>query len=161
MKQTFRALNRAQITFLPEPEQYIDLAETDPEIFTPLDIQNVTNRAIDRGLQDVPLFYRGDTVTLEATLLDFRGNPFPGLATATSIQMAVKKLVPTRQVLFVLTGVLIDAPTGRVDFVLTSAQTNQVDVDEAICNPRVEYAPTQYITFETTPVNFRDSAFTT
>jgi hypothetical protein len=160
MKQTFRGLNRVQVTFLPEPEQYIDLAEADPEIFTPLDLQNVTNKAIDRGLQDVPLFYRGDTVTLEATLLDFRGNPFPNLATAVSIQMAVKKLVPTRQVLFILTGAVIDAAVGRVDFVLTPTQTNQADVDEAICNPRVEYAPGLYITFETTPVNFRDSAFT-
>jgi hypothetical protein len=158
MKITFRAIDRVQIALMEEALDEFDLVANDPRTYTPLDLRRKIFE-VDKGLQDVPVFHRGDTIPMETTLLDFRGNPHPDLATALSIQLAVAQLTPVRKLLFTVSGTLVDALTGRVDFVLTPAETDQPTVDEAIGNIRVEVAAGEYKTFEVFSVAFKDSAF--
>ena len=158
MKITFRATDRIQIALMEEALSEFDLVADEPRTYTPLDLRRKVYE-IDRGLQDVAVFYRGDTIPMEVTLLDFRGNPFPGLDTAISIELAVAQLTPIRKLLFVVVGSVVDLLTGRVDFSLGPTETNQVSVDEAIGNVRVEVAPGEFRTFEIFSANFKDSAF--
>lgn len=158
MKITFRAIDRVHLTLMEEALSEFDLVANDPRIYTPLELRKKIFE-VDRGLQDVAVFHRGDTIPLEATLIDFRGNPHPDLATALSIELAVAQLTPIRKLLFTVSGTLVDALTGQVDFQLTPTETNQTDVDEAIGNVRVEVAAGEYKTFEVFAVNFKDSAF--
>lgn len=159
MKLTLRSNNRVRIVLLEDRPQYLGVAANDPHVFTPLDLKSA-NQQKSKGLQDVPVLYRGDTVPLDVTLLDYRGNPFTGLNTAVSITLGVKKLVPVPGVLFTLAGSLVDALTGLVLFTLTPTHTNQVDVDESIANVRVETSAGVYVTFETFPIQFLNSSFT-
>lgn len=158
MKITFRAIDRVQIALMEEALSEFDLAANDPKTYTPLELRRKIFE-VDRGLQDVPTFHRGDTIPMEVTLLDFRGNPHPALTTALSIQLAVAQLTPTRKLLFTVDGTLVDALTGRVDFELTATETDQPDTDQAIGNVRVEVAAGEYKTFEVFSVAFKDSAF--
>lgn len=158
MKITYRAVDRLKVAFMQEGPE-LDCAANDPKHTAPMEIRKTWYK-VDRGLQDVPVLYRGDTVPLEATLLDVRGNAFPGLDTAVSIQLAVKKLVPLQEQLYILVGTVVDASKGRVDFTFAAANTDIPDVDEAILSVRVEKTAGEYVTFETDMVHFRDSAFT-
>jgi hypothetical protein len=157
-KITYRAVDRLEMAFMQEGPE-LDVAANDPRHTCPMEMRK-TPYKVDRGAQDVPVLYRGDTIPLEATLLDVRGNAFPDLASAVSIKLAVKKLVPLQELLYVLDGTLIDAALGRVDFLFDAVSTDMPDVDEAILSVRVEKAAGEYVTFETDMVHFRDSAFT-
>ena len=147
-----------QMAFIEEGPE-LDMAANDPKHRAPMEMR-ATFYKIDRVAQDVPVIYRGDTIPLEATLLDVRGDAFQGLDTAVSVQLAVKKLVPVQQLLYVLTGSVIDAGLGRVDFLFDAASTNLPEIDEAILSVRVEKTTGVFVTFETDRVVFRDSAFT-
>lgn len=157
MKIIYRCWDKLEMAFLEEgPET--DVAANDPKHRAPMEIRG-TFYKVDRGAQDVPVIYRGDTIVLEATLLTARGDAFPGLDTAVSIQLAVKKLVPVQQLLYVLDGAVVDAGLGRVDFTFETANTDLPNVDEAILSIRVEKTAGEFVTFETDMVTFRNSAF--
>lgn len=158
MKITFRATDRIALGLVEQIQEEFDIPASDPLHFTPLELHYKHYR-VDKGLQDMMSLFRGDTIPLDVTLLDYRGNPHPALATALSIQLAVSQLVPIRQQLFVISGTLVDALTGRVNFTLSPTETDQVDVDEAIGNVRLEVAAGEYKTFEAFHVAFKDSAF--
>ena len=158
MKITFRAIDRIHIGLVEETLAEFDLAAANPTHFTPLELKN-KRFGIDKGLQDMPVIYRGDTLPIEATLLDFRGNPHPALETALSVQLAVSQLTPVRKLLFAVTGTVIDPLLGRVDFELTPEETDQASVDEALGNVRLEISAGEYKTFESFSVHFKDSAF--
>ena len=158
MKITFRAIDRVQFTLIEEALSEFDLVANEPKTYTPLELRSKIYE-VDKGLQDVAVFHRGDTIPIESTLIDFRGNPHPDLATAVSIELAVAQLTPTRKLLFTVAGTLVDALTGRVDFELTPTETDQADTDEAIGSVRVEVAAGEYKTFQVFPVHFKDSAF--
>src|SRR3989304_5405791 len=147
MQITFRAIDRIRLTLLEEVLSEHDLAAEEPRTITPLDLRRKIYE-VNKGLQDVPTFYRGDTVPIESTLLDFRGNPPPALATAISVELAVKKLTPVPQQLFLVAGSVVDAALGRVDFSLGPVQTDQADTDEAIGTVRLEVIAGAYTTFE-------------
>ena len=157
MKITFRAIDRIQLTLLEVAQDERDLVANEPIHFTPLDLRG-KRYEVDRGLQDMAVFYRGDTVPLEVTLLDFRGNPHPGVATATAFEMGFAQITPIRQQLFILSGTLVDAPTGRVDFIMDAVNSDQIDVDEAIGNVRITVGGV-FTTFEVFSTHFKDSAF--
>ena len=158
MKITYRSLNKLEVSFLQEGPE-LDVAANSPRHTAPME-QRTTFYKVDRGGQDVPVIYRGDTIVLEATLLDVRGNAFPGLGSMQSIKLAVKKLVPVQQLLYVIEGVLVDAVKGRVDFTFGVTESSQPDVDEAILTVRVEPTLGEFVSFETDMVHFRDTAFT-
>ena len=158
MKITYRALNKLEVSFLQEGPE-LDVAANGPKHTAPMEMRK-TFYKVDRGGQDVPVIYRGDTVVLETTLLDVRGNVFPGLDTMESIKLAVKKLVPVQQLLYVIDGVVVDAVKGRVDFTFGVTESDQPDVDEAILTVRIEPAVGEFVSFETDMVHFRDTAFT-
>lgn len=160
MKIILRGRQTIEKTLIQVEPQIIAPAE-DPTVITPLSL-DVYHYQPDRGLQDMANFFRGDTVNLDITLLDFRENPFPDLDTATSIEIAFRQLTPVRKQLFVLTAdSVVDPLLGLVRFILTPTQTNQAAVEEAVANVRVEVAPGEYVTFETFSATFRDSAFVT
>ena len=110
----------------------------------------------------MPVIYRGDGIPVETTLLDFRGNPLPELALpGTVVELAVKKLTPVPEQLFVIAGTVSDALTGKVDFVLSSTETSQATTDEALMNVRVTPSGADPITYEDVSIFFKDSAFST
>jgi hypothetical protein len=110
----------------------------------------------------MPVVYRGDGVPLELTLLDFRGNPLPALATpGVVLELAVKQVVPVPEQLFVITGSVVEAITGRVSFTLSPTETDQAGVDEALMNVRVTEPGESPVTFEDVSIFFKDSAFST
>jgi len=158
MKITYRALDRLELAFMEEGPEF-DIAAKEPRHTAPMEMR-YTWYKVDRVGQDVPVVYRGDTLVLETTLLDVRGNAFPGLDTALSIKLGVKKMVPVQEILFELDGTLVSALTGRVDFTFTPTETDQPYVDEAILTVRVERAAGEYTSFETDMVHFRSNAFT-
>ena len=158
MKITYRCWDKLEMAFIEEmPET--DMAANDPKHRAPMELRG-TFYKLDRVAQDVPVLYRGDTIVLEATLLTGRGDAFPGLDTAVSVQLAVKKIVPVQQQLYILDGAVVDAGLGRVDFTFEATNTDLPDVDEAILSVRVEKSAGEFVTFETDMATFRDSAFT-
>lgn len=159
MKLVLRAKNKVQLTLIqPEPE--IEQPHPNPQVITPLDTRHIW-QSLDRGLNDMPVIFRGDGIPIEVTLLDFRGNPLPELSLlGVVVELAVKQVVPVPVQLFVKAGTVTDPVTGKVYFSLSATDTDQAGVDEALMNIRVTPSGGEPITFEDVSIFFKDSAFT-